>query len=93
MRMLGAVTGLAVSTAVQYAVTESALPGSASAAVSGSEGSDLLAEAKMKGIRAVFIIMVPLIALCGVGCFFIPNVVLQGDERPVNVDREGAQRE
>jgi hypothetical protein len=92
MRMLGAVTGLAVSTAVQYAVTESALPGSGNAAVSISGSSDLLAEAKMKGIRAVFIIMVPLIALCGVGCFFIPNVVLLGDERQVVADREGAQR-
>jgi hypothetical protein len=92
MRMLGAVTGLAVSTAVQYAVTESALPGSGNAAVSASGRPDLLAEAKMKGIRAVFIIMVPLIALCGVGCFFIPNVVLLGDERQVLVDRERAQR-
>jgi hypothetical protein len=92
MRMLGAVTGLAVSTAVQYAVTESALPGSGSAAIAGSEKSDLLTEAKMKGIRAVFIIMVPLIALCGAGCVFIPNVVLLGDESLIVVDREGAQR-
>jgi hypothetical protein len=86
--MLGAVTGLAVSTAVQHAVTESALPGSGNAAVSTSGRPDLLSEAKMKGIRAVFIIMVPLITLCGVGCFFIPNVVLLGDERQVVVDRE-----
>lgn len=84
--MLGAVTGLAVSTAVQYAVTLSALPGDGSAL-----SSSTLADAKMKGVRAVFIIMVPLIALCGVGCFFIPNIVLQGDERQ-EVDREEAQR-
>lgn len=84
-------TGLAVSTAVQYAVTESALPGNSSVADSGSEALDVLADAKMKGIRAVFIIMVPLIALCGVGCFFVPNVILEGDERQVG-DREGAQR-
>jgi len=91
MRMLGAVTGLAVSTAVQYAVTQSALPDNGNAMVSGTEASDVLADAKMKGVRAVFIIMVPLIALCGVGCFFVPDVVLEGDERRV-VEREGAPR-
>lgn len=91
MRMLGAVTGLAVSTAVQYAVTQSALPRSNGAAVPGAETLEVLADAKMKGIRAVFIIMVPLIALCGVGCFFVPDVVLKGDERQV-VDRERGQR-
>jgi hypothetical protein len=81
MRMLGAVTGLATSTAVQYAVTNSALP-------SGTElSADGLAEAKMKGIRAVFIIMVPLIAMCGLSCFFVPNTTLLGDERQV-VERE-----
>lgn len=86
MRMLGAVTGLAVSTAVQYAVTKSALPGTSDAAISGPEASDMLAEAKMKGIRAVFIIMVPLIAICGAGCFLVPNIVLEGDQRQT-VDR------
>lgn len=91
MRMLGAVTGLAVSTAVQYAVTESALPGDSDIMPSDFERSEALAEAKMKGIRAVFIIMVPLIALCGVSCFFVPNVVLEGDPRQ-EVTREEAQR-
>lgn len=91
MRMLGAVTGLAVSTAVQYAVTQSALPGDRDALSSGTRTSDALADAKMKGVRAVFIIMVPLIALCGVGCFFIPNIVLEGDERQI-VEREESQR-
>ena len=77
MRMLVAVTGLATSTAVQYAVTNSALP-------SGTElSTDMLAEAKMKGIRAVFIIMVPLIAMCGLSCFVVPNTALLGDERQV----------
>jgi hypothetical protein len=45
----------------------------------------------MKGIRAVFIIMVPLIAVCGVGCLFVPKVTLEGDERQA-VDREWVQR-
>lgn len=91
MRMLGAVTGLAVSTAVQYAVTDSALPEGNSVLASSLEGSEVLAEAKMKGIRAVFIIMVPLIAFCGIGCFFVPNAVLEGDERQP-ASREEAQR-
>jgi hypothetical protein len=89
--MLGAVTGLAVSTAVQFAVTQSALPDNSGAPVPGTETSDALANAKMEGVRAVFIIMVPLIALCGVGCFFVPNIVLEGDERQI-VEREEAQR-
>jgi hypothetical protein len=91
MRMLGAVTGLAVSTAIQHAVTESTLPGGYSAGSSTSEKPEVLAEAKMKGIRAVFIIMVPLIAVCGVGCLFVPKVTLEGDERQA-VDREWVQR-
>jgi hypothetical protein len=89
MRMLGAVTGLATSTAVQYAVTNSALPGGTE--LSGLETADGLAEAKMKGIRAVFIIMVPLIAMCGLSCFFVPNTALLGDERQV-VERDAPAR-
>ena len=91
MRMLGAVTGLAVSTAVQYAVTNSAL-GSVSE-LSSLQTADVLAEAKMKGIRAVFIIMVPLIAMCGLSCFFVPNTALLGDERQVGEREAPARRE
>lgn len=91
--MLGAVTGLAVSTAVQYAVTQSALPGDNNVVSSHSEASEVLAKAKMEGIRAVFIIMVPLIALCGVSCFFVPNVVLEGDQRQEVTREEGQRRD
>jgi len=35
--------------------------------------------------------MVLLIALCGVSCFFVLNIVLDGDERRV-VERDEAQR-
>jgi len=80
---------MAVSTAVQYAVTNSALPNGAE--LSNLETADVLAEAKMKGIRAVFIIMVPLIAMCGFSCFFVPNAALLGDERQV-VEREQPSR-
>jgi hypothetical protein len=89
MRMLGAVTGLAVSTAVQYAVTQSALPDDSKASAQHTPGA--LADAKMEGVQAVFIIMVPLIALCGVSCLFVPSIVLEGDERQT-VEREEAQR-
>lgn len=82
MRMLGAVTGLAVSTAVQYAVTQAALPDGYDIDTPGNAPFNVLAEARMKGVRTIFIIMVPLIAVCGVGCFFVPNAVLEGDERP-----------
>lgn len=92
MRMLGAVTGLAISTAVQYAVAKSTLPEGQDVVVSDGGGtSEVIAEAQMKGIRAVFIIMVPLIAMCGLSCFFLPNVVLEGDERR-NADGEQASR-
>jgi hypothetical protein len=89
MRMLGAVTGLAVSTAVQYAVTNSAL--GSGTELSSAETAEIMIEAKMKGIRAVFIIMVPLIAVCGLSCFFVPNTALLGDERQV-VEREAPAR-
>lgn len=76
---------------MQYAVMQSALTSDGDALSSGTGSTDALADAKMKGVRAVFIIMVPLIALCGVGCFFVPNITLEGDERRA-VEREEAQR-
>lgn len=72
-------------------MAQSTLPDGHEVSVSKGELSGIMAEAQMKGIRAVFIIMVPLIALCGLGCFFIPNVVLEGDERR-NADSEQASR-
>lgn len=90
MRMLGAVTGLSVSTAVQHAVASAALAKDGGVGGFSTPDPDAEAEAKMQGIRAVFIIMVPLIALCGVACFVIPNVVLEGDERRQVAAREDA---
>ena len=96
MRMFGAVVGVAVSTAVQFAVMKSSLPRSLPSALRGQvlDGrwhidqpqhaawrSGILA-AKMEGLHAVFIILSPLMGLCVLGCLFIPNVVLDGDERP-----------
>jgi hypothetical protein len=97
--MLGSVVGMALSTAVQYAVTAAAVPndlpdGLRTQVIEGkwqrgdpdsdAWESDIL-DAKMAGIRAVFIMLVPLLGLCLLGCFFIPDKVLKGDrdsERP-----------
>ncbi|TVY27457.1 putative transporter [Lachnellula hyalina] len=93
LRALGSVVGMAISTAVQFAVMQSALSASLPSAVRaqvidgswemgqlGSEAweSDIL-DAKMKGIRAVFTILVPLIGVCLVGGFFVPNTILKED--------------
>ncbi|KAL0938281.1 major facilitator superfamily transporter [Colletotrichum truncatum] len=93
MRMLGSVVGMAVSTAVQYAVMKSALsedmPMTLRLRVTGGtwhpgevdfrEWEPAILDAKMKGVRAVFIMQAPLMFLCLIGCWFIPNVALQGD--------------
>ncbi|TVY45765.1 putative transporter [Lachnellula occidentalis] len=93
LRALGSVVGMAISTAVQFAVMQSALPASLPSAVRtqviggsweigqlGSEAweSDIL-DAKMKGIHAVFTILVPLLGVCLVGGFFVPNTILKED--------------
>lgn len=59
------------------------LDGSWSAA-EAEEGGDVwvnsILEAKMKGVRAVFIMLIPMMALCLVGCVWVPDRVLRGDE-------------
>ncbi|KAI1135880.1 hypothetical protein F5Y05DRAFT_393683 [Hypoxylon sp. FL0543] len=47
--------------------------------------SDIL-DAKLNGVHAVFIMTVPMMALCLLGCFFIPSIRLKGD--PKNTDNE-----
>ncbi|GME30609.1 MFS transporter [Neofusicoccum parvum] len=101
-RALGSVVGVALSTAVQFAVMTSALPkalpstlraqvidGSWQPGETGSEAweSEIL-NAKMKGIHAVFTMLVPMMGLCLIGCLWIPSIVLKGDER-TNQTREG----
>jgi hypothetical protein len=93
LRSLGSVVGMAVSTAVQFAVMSSArpqtLPSGLRAQVmdgswqmgqpcSGAWESDIL-DAKMKRIRAIFTILVPLMGLCLVGGIFVPNAILKED--------------
>lgn len=95
MRMLGSVFGMASSTAIKYAVTKAALPSGMpitlqSAVMDGTwdRGDPALAawepailDAEMRGIRAVFIMLAPLVALCLLGCYFVPDTVLKGDEK------------
>lgn len=95
MRMLGSVVGMALSTAVQSTVMKSALPvdlpssireqvnsGSWERGQSGTgKWDDQILYAKMEGIRAVFILLVPLVGLCLLACYFIPNMELPGDPR------------
>lgn len=93
MRMLGSVVGLAVSTAIQLAVTEANVPNSIPAGLRtevingmwqpGDQGSaeweSTILNAKMKGVRAVFIMLVPLVGICLLACWWIPDTVLEGD--------------
>ncbi|KAI1336179.1 major facilitator superfamily-domain-containing protein [Xylariaceae sp. FL0016] len=106
MRMLGSVAGLAVSTAIQHAVTESNLPDSMPKSLresvvtgvwqAGDPGSDewkpLILDAKMKGIRSVFIVMVPLVGVCLLGCYLVPDTALEGDQEKHD-DGQGRDRQ
>lgn len=97
MRMLGSVVGMALATAVQNAVMRAALPsempellrasviGGSWERGDGDSGSDgwesIILDAKMKGVHMVFVMLVPLMSLCLAGCWFIPNIELEGDDR------------
>jgi hypothetical protein len=91
--MLGSVIGMAVSTAVQFAVMKSTLPDTLPSALrmqvlngswqigdpsSKPWESDIL-NAKMKGIHAVFAMLLPLMGMCLVGSIWIPNTILKED--------------
>jgi hypothetical protein len=107
MRMLGSVVGMALSTVVQNTVTKSALPVDLPSSIreqvnsgswergqpgAGTWDTQIL-DAKMKGIRAVFSLLVPLVGLCLLGCLFIPNRELPGDPmRNENAEIGSTQR-
>lgn len=95
LRALGAVIGVAVSTAAQYAVTASSLRnkmpqsllsqvlvGSWQIGESGTEQfEDVILNAKMRGFRVVFIIFVPMMmVVCSLGMIFVSDVPLRGDK-------------
>lgn len=95
LRSLGGVAGVAISTALQYGVTEAALksriPSNLVPVVmkghwqpgdAATTGLDtLILDARMKGFQAVFAMLVPLIILCLIGSFFVSDKVLPGDEK------------
>ncbi|RYP02642.1 hypothetical protein DL764_005687 [Monosporascus ibericus] len=94
LRSLGGVAGVAVSTAVLYAVTSSALrdalppalfarvmDGSWQAGESASAAFETaILDARARGYRVVFVMMTPLIGLCLLGGFFVHDKILNGDE-------------
>jgi MFS family permease len=95
LRSLGGVVGIAVSTAAYFAVLGAALrqtvPSSLRERVLdgtwriGEKGteefqSDIL-DARMHGFRIVFIIAVPLMALCLLASLFVADLVLKGDAK------------
>lgn len=95
LRSLGGVAGVAVSTAVQYGVTEAAMRARVSeeptrtvmdgrwrAGAPATVGHDTaILDARMKGFQVVFALLVPLITLCLVGSFFVSDKVLEGDKK------------
>lgn len=91
--MLGSVIGMAVSTAIQFAVMKSSLPDTLPSALRaqvlngswqiGDPSSKLwesdILNAKMKSYHAVFTTLLPLMGVCLVGCIWVPNTVLKAD--------------
>lgn len=103
LRSLGGVAGVAVSTAAYHSVMASTLgktvPETLRKSVlegswrPGDEGSerweaDILG-ARMEGFRTVFIMQIPLMAVCLLGSLFIADLILQGD--PKKEQSQGAE--
>ncbi|OIW28586.1 MFS general substrate transporter [Coniochaeta ligniaria NRRL 30616] len=92
VRALGSAVGVAVSTAVQFAVTTASLPRGLPASIGSTvrDGTwkvgdapswdDAILDAKLKGIHSVFVLFVPLIGLCLLGCAWIRDTTLLGDD-------------
>ncbi|KAM0415303.1 hypothetical protein ACHAPD_006498 [Fusarium lateritium] len=94
-RSLGGVVGIAVSTAVHYAVLDKALQtnntipdwlrdsvldGTWSVQDASTEQYvGAILDARMQGFRVIFIITVPLMALCLGASFLVDDIILKGD--------------
>ncbi|KAI1053725.1 hypothetical protein LB507_007420 [Fusarium sp. FIESC RH6] len=94
-RSLGGVVGIAVSTAVYYAVLQKALQqndtipewlrdsvldGTWSASDPATKDYEsAILSARMQGFRVIFIITVPLMALCLGASFLVDDIILEGD--------------
>ncbi|RYP24450.1 hypothetical protein DL765_000470 [Monosporascus sp. GIB2] len=95
LRPLGGVAGVAVSTAVVYAVTSSALrdalpPALFARVMDGgwqageAESAAFVAailNARVRGYRVVFVMMTPLVGLCLLGSFFVHDEIRKGMRR------------
>lgn len=106
LRSLGGVAGVAVSTAAYHSVMASALGKTVPEPLRksvldgtwhpGDEGSDQwesdILGARMEGFRVVFIMQIPLMVVCLIGCLFIADVVLRGDPKK-DQPREQPQEE
>lgn len=80
--MVYAVTSGALRNAVPPLLLERVLDGSWQVGdAEAAEFEPTILEAKLKGFRAVFIMSVPVMALCLLGSFFVSDVVLKGDEK------------
>jgi hypothetical protein len=92
LRSLGGVAGVAISTAIQYGVTTSALSTVPSHLRDGLEHgqyrineteasiyNDTVLDARMRGFNIVFATLLPFMVLCSAGSFFVKGTTLQGD--------------
>ncbi|KAH9886825.1 major facilitator superfamily domain-containing protein [Xylariomycetidae sp. FL2044] len=103
MRMLGSVFGLALAATIQFEFLKSGLSDRIPAALQyrvieglwerGEAGSEMwesaILDAKLSGLRAVFIMMLPMMATCLVGCLLIPDVKLKGDSKDDEKEKGG----
>ncbi|OTA57961.1 MFS general substrate transporter [Hypoxylon sp. EC38] len=106
MRMLGSVFGLAIATTVQFqfmklGLSDTVPPALRSRVIEGlwqrgEPGSEMwesaILDAKLNGVHAVFIMTVPMMALCLLSCFFIPNIRLNGDPKTSDNDANKEQK-
>lgn len=98
LRSLGGVIGVAVSTAVYYVVLakglqekvpswlrSSVLDGTWTLGSKGTEQFEsAILDARMHGFKIVFLVQIPLMALCLIGSFFVADILLQGDSDKVS---------
>lgn len=107
LRSLGGVIGVAVSTAVYYVVLDkglqekvpswlrsSVLDGTWTLGSKGTEQFEsAILDARMHGFKIVFVMQIPLMALCLIGSFFVADIVLKGDSDKAKKMSEKGQKQ
>ncbi|KAM0240025.1 hypothetical protein ACHAPO_003005 [Fusarium lateritium] len=105
-RSLGGVVGIAISTAVHYAVLDKALQKNKTIPdwlrdsvldgtwsvqdASTEQHMGAILDARMQGFRVIFIITVPLMALCLGASFLVDDIILKGDDQNDGRDNHAA---